>query len=159
YTRESVHSNLWLASTALSQAGPNHVKQLTSGTALDRDPSISPDGRQVAFSRTDENSANVFVVPIAGGADRQITFLNSRNLHPVWSHDGQTIAFGSSEGGQQRVWQVPPTGGTPQTLEKTRLSLNTFFLSWAPGRHLVYQDPGHRNFHVLDPITGEQTPL
>src|SRR5262249_52268438 len=150
-------SNLWLKSTKRSPANADALKRLTSGTGLDDFPSISPDGREVAFARADGNKANVFVIPIEGGTPRQITFLNSWNLHTVWSPDGGTIAFGSTEGGQQRVWQVSATGGTPRVFENTRLSLHPFSVSWAPSRHLVYQEPGNRNFQVLNPITGEQT--
>ena len=31
-------------------------------------------------------------------------------------------------------------------------------LTWAPGR-IIYSRPGNRNFHLLDPRTGEETPL
>lgn len=39
------------------------------------------------------------------------------------------------------------------------MSLNTFHLAWAPLHRILYHEPGNRNFHFLDPITGEQHPL
>jgi Tol biopolymer transport system component len=158
-TRSVGHSNLWLASTKLAPDGDKKMKQLTSGTASDADPSIAPDGRHVALSRFDGNRANIFVMPVEGGTPQQITFLNSLNLGAVWSPDGRTIAFASTEGGQQYVWQVGATGGTPRALEQTRVSTNSFKLAWAPSSQILYQEPGNRNFQVLNPVTGEHRPL
>jgi len=160
YTRRFGQANLWAASTKLSPGGASGAKQLTSGTARDLYPNISPQGRQVAFSRGEGDRANIFVVPIGGGKPEQITFLKSRNLSPVWSPDGRTIAFGSTEGGHQWVWQVGATGGMPpRALEQTRLSTDTFHMAWAPSPWIVYHEPGNRNFQVLHPMTGEQHPL
>ena len=32
-------------------------------------------------------------------------------------------------------------------------------LTWAPGQQILYHWPGNRNFHLLDPVTGEEKPL
>ena len=159
YTREPGYSNLWLAILESSEKNPTvTTEQLTRGTSWDVDPSISPDGTRIAFSRSHGQTSNIFVVPIEGGTPQQVTFFNSINSHPVWSPDGQEIAFGSSEGGRYTVWKVRAAGGTPHQFVQSHLS-GTSMLSWAPGRDLLYPRPGNRNFHLLDPVTEEERPL
>src|SRR5215831_1081257 len=109
-------------------------------------PSFSPDGSRIAFSRNDGNTSNIFVLPLDGGSPEQITFFKSTNRSPVWSPDGMSIAFGSNEGGSAKVWQVSASGGTPRSFSRTNLSSNTYQLSWAPGRNILYHRPGNRNF-------------
>ena len=59
-------------------------------TAEDDSPTISPNGRYVAFVRVLRNSPSLFVVPTAGGAPRQI----ARGAdHPVWARDSRRVAF------------------------------------------------------------------
>jgi Tol biopolymer transport system component len=160
YTQRVSYQNLWLASTKLSSAA-RELTQLTIGSAADMDPSISPDGRHVAFVRGIGSKSNVFVMPIEGGTPQQITVFDSRNWYPVWSPDGGTIAFFSTEGGQPWVWQVSATGGTPHSLDPTRVSapFTPFTLAWAPGLRILYPEPDNRNFQVLNPATGEQRRL
>jgi Tol biopolymer transport system component len=157
YLRNFKQSHLWLAT--MQNDGRTQTRQLTAGTSLYADPSFSPDGSRIAFSRNDGNTSNIFVLPLDGGSPQQITFFKSQNRSPVWSPDGMSIAFGSNEGGSAKVWQVPASGGTPRSFAQTNLSPSTYKLSWAPGRSILYHRPGHRNFHILDPATGAEAPL
>jgi serine/threonine protein kinase/Tol biopolymer transport system component len=157
YTSVVDRANLWTASKSLY--GLVNSKQLTTGTGADYQPAISPDGQQVAFAWYDGRKHNVFTLPIAGGDRRQLTFLNSRNFNPVWSPDGKTIAFASNERGRQLVWQVSAAGGGLRPLEQTRISVDTGGLAWAPISQIIYEEPGNRNFKLLNLSTGEMTPL
>jgi len=160
YTRELQYANLWL--TIIKGEGKDLkaiTNQLTKGTLLNVSPSISPDGNQIAFSLGDSEKANIYIIPIEGGTPRQLTFLNSYNINPVWSSNGKEIAFGSNQGGISKVWRLRVSGGSPFQFAKSQLSGNTFSLAWAPGNHILYQRPGNRNFHILNPATEEEIPL
>ncbi len=74
------------------------------------------------------------------------------------SPDGKRIAFGSNEGGAYKVWIVDADGANRRQFAKTQLS-SSAELTWAPGRHILYQTPGNRNFNTLDPETDEEKPL
>jgi Tol biopolymer transport system component len=95
-------------------------------------------------------------MPIEGGQMKQLTFFNSLNWGPVWSPDGKEIAFGSKQTGAQKVWRVDSKGGTPRPFDKSELSSQ---LTWSPGSDILYQRPGNRNFHFINPTTGEEKPL
>jgi serine/threonine protein kinase len=159
YTREINYSNLWLVTIEDSGKDTSvRTKQLTSGTSIYRNPRISPDGSRLTFSMCKGSRENIYIMPIEGGSARQVTFLDSLNSCPAWSPDGKVIAFGSNEGGSFHVWKVKAEGGRPYQFEKSRLSAS-LFVSWAPGNSILYQRPGNRNFHILNPVTEEEIPL
>jgi Tol biopolymer transport system component len=165
YKKGQIHSNLWLVSINVQgQQGIPQTTQLTSGTARKTEPSLSPDGKTVAFAAVANGAMNLFKVPVTGGPIQQLTFFNSPSLgigSPAWSPDGKEIAFvsdNSDNGGLLRVWHVSAEGGPPRPFPHSEAS-STRELTWAPGAQILYQYPGNRNFHFLDPRTGEERPL
>lgn len=97
---------------------------LQGGTALKLDrsvettPTISPDGRQVAYEFLDEKVKRVklCVQLLEGGsattiADSDVGFSNIR-----WTLDGQAIAYVSNSEGRTNVWAQPVAGGPPKRL-------------------------------------------
>ena len=97
-------------------------------------------------------------MPLEGGSPRQITNLKSFNLLAKWSPDSKEIAFGSNEGGTSQVWKVNVKGGSPFQFDNTKLSA-WFDLAWSPGLNIIYRSLSNSNFHVLNPITEEESPL
>src|SRR5205085_10559229 len=67
------------------------------------DPQLSPDGRTVAFVRTqadreaDEDRSTIWIVPVSGGEPRELT-TGRNDLAPRWSPDGGRLAFVSKRG-------------------------------------------------------------
>src|SRR5580693_2492314 len=72
------------------RTGP--VRQLTRGTA-DTSPAWSPDGTRVAFLRTSDGQAQVWLLPMDGGEPERLTTLPLGAGAPAWSPDGSRIAF------------------------------------------------------------------
>lgn len=158
YTRVSYHSNLWLLEVGGDNGQGRPPKELTRGTSLIERPSISPDGQAVVFNIGHEGHANLYVMPISGGPPRQITFFDSHNVGGVWSPDGKRIAFASTEGGRTRVWTVDAVGGAPRPLASTDMS-DIYELAWSPATHILFQQPGYRNYTKVDPQTRVERPL
>ncbi len=159
-TRGFEHSNLWLVTADKAGAGLRlEKKPLTKGTFQNIHPSISPDGKYVAFARGGRTSANIYILPMAGGDPQQITFLDSFSDRPAWSPDGRRLAFASNEGGKFRVWKIGASGGSPYQFSRALMSADSIFLTWSPGAKILFQRPGNRNFHILDSETERETPL
>jgi len=150
YARSSYYSNLWKLDLAAD--GHTAASELTHGTSIVERPRISPDGRSIAFNMGQEPTANIYTMPITGGPLKQLTFFDSFTLAGGWSNDGKNIAFASNQGGTSRVWIVSADGGTPRVLSAGQMSDN-FSVSWFPGRCILYQQAGNRNFYQLDPET------
>lgn len=73
-------------------------RQLTEGPANDISPAWSPDGTKIALLRLDEGRARYVVVPVAGGAERQVAEFaaaggdESQPPRSVsWTHDGSSL--------------------------------------------------------------------
>lgn len=96
---------------ALAAALPVLASQADSPLWL-RNPAISPDGKTIAFTY----KGDIYTVPAAGGAARQLTTDPAYDTRPVWSPDGQLIAFSSTRHGSADIFVVPATGGTPRRL-------------------------------------------
>jgi Tol biopolymer transport system component len=76
------------------------LKQITFGHGDDREPSISPDGKTIAFDsdRDFKGSYDIWTVDIATGKLKQITHNEADEFEPTWSPDGKTLAFISGTG-------------------------------------------------------------
>lgn len=74
-----------------------------------RNPSISPDGKTIAFGY----KGDIYRVDVAGGVAIPLTIHEAHDMMPVWSHDGKWLAFASDRHGNFDVFVMPATGGTP----------------------------------------------
>jgi Tol biopolymer transport system component len=74
--------------------------------------SISPDGKQIAFSY----KGDIYTVPAKGGTARPMTLHSDWDGHPVWSNDGKHIAFASDRNGNLDVYLMPSSGGKAKRL-------------------------------------------
>ena len=74
--------------------------------------SISPDGKQIAFSY----QGDLFLDPRTGGIAKQLTTHIAHDFMPVWSNDGTKLAFSSNRYGNFDVFIIDAVGGTPKRL-------------------------------------------
>ncbi len=89
--------------------------QITFSPGLDGFPSLSPDGKSVAYSSDQNGSFEIYIKQLSpGGGELQLTNDGQQNSHPSWSPDGQRIAYYSRNRGG--IWLVSALGGTPKQL-------------------------------------------
>lgn len=74
-------------------------------------PTWSPDGRRIAFTRLGE----IYVVDADGRNERRLTTTSQPVAFPAWSPDGRTIAFA----GVRDVYTVPARGGRVRNLTRS----------------------------------------
>ena len=93
------------------------------------DAQVSPDGTVVAFVIADNfrtggasaakmPHANIYTVPVDGGATVQLTHSERSDTMPRWSPDGQLMAFLSDRevDGQRQIYVLPRHGGEARKL-------------------------------------------
>src|SRR5919204_207160 len=87
-------SAIWLATVD----GSEPSRRLTAGERRDSSPRWSPDGTKLAFTSNrggEEEKAQVYVLPFAGGEAVKLTELKEDAVELAWSPDGATLAFSS----------------------------------------------------------------
>jgi len=109
------------------------------GDAAEAYPSVSPDGKRIAYSsreRTKVAGFHLFVRELPSGAPKQLTKGDANDVAPVWSPDGATLAFLRIGDEKAQYMVVPADGGdarliadtgTPPDVDKPAPSV-----SWAP---------------------------
>jgi Tol biopolymer transport system component/DNA-binding winged helix-turn-helix (wHTH) protein len=95
----------------LTSPSPNAVGDIA--------PTISPDGRTVAFNRISV-AGGIYVVPLAGGEPKRVTLEQDWRIERLaWSPDGRELVFSASGGAAEssgNLWKVSASGGTPERL-------------------------------------------
>jgi Tol biopolymer transport system component len=69
------------------------LAQLSFGEGLEEWPAWSPDGALLAYVAEVDGYRQLFVRPMSGGAERQLTQGRRDHIQPGWSPDGARIAF------------------------------------------------------------------
>lgn len=73
------------------------VTRLTNSPANDVEPSLSSDGKRVAFSSNrDDPRGEIYVMNVDGTGVTRLTYSSAFDVTPIWSKDGKKIAFVSS---------------------------------------------------------------
>ncbi|WP_420461267.1 S41 family peptidase [Neolewinella sp.] len=88
------------------------VRAQTSPPEWMRYPTISPDGKTIAFAY----QGDIFMVPTGGGQARPVTLGEDYAYMPVFSPDGQQLAFASDRYGNFDVFVMPARGGEARRL-------------------------------------------
>jgi Tol biopolymer transport system component len=127
---------------------PIKVVPVTTYPGREAEPSISPDGREVAFTWDSDRGDNfdIYVKLIGRDEPLRLTKDPANERRPAWSPDGERIAFLRQRPNTRgsTIVVVPALGGPEQPIIETRTppgGPSTSGLSWTPdGNGLVYLD-------------------
>jgi eukaryotic-like serine/threonine-protein kinase len=124
-------------------------------------PSLSPDGKTVAFARYSGAYSDLWLRDLVHQVDQRFTTDRSRNDSPVWSPNGDRIAFRSTRSGQQEIWLKATNGSGKEEMLQTD-AFPKFPGQWSPdGRSIVYSDndPRTRIDIWYIPLEGDRKPV
>jgi serine/threonine protein kinase len=116
-----------------------------SDTASPVYPELSPDGRQVAISRTIQSNQDVWLIDLVRGGITRFTFDAAIDSAPVWSPDSMRIAFSSNRKGPYGLYVKASRGlgGEEPVLASSK---TRFPLDWSKdGRFLLYAEVDVKN--------------
>jgi Tol biopolymer transport system component len=105
----------------------------------DRFPVFSPNGQILALARFRSlGVADIYLLPVAGGETRRLTF-DDRDIRGLdWTPDGRSIVFSSSRGGGYSLWRIPISGGTPEPLATSGATVLLFPSIARQGNRMAY---------------------
>ncbi|MFN2390850.1 MAG: PDZ domain-containing protein, partial [Pyrinomonadaceae bacterium] len=97
---------IWL----VERAGGAAKKLNDAGT--ETNPVFSPDGKQIAFSRSSGADFDIYISPATGGEAKRLTYQGEDDFAVAWTPDGQAVVFESTrdEEGLTRLFKVGTSG-------------------------------------------------
>jgi TolB protein len=113
-----------------------------------REPSLSPDGTKIVFTRQAGTDEQVYLVNADGSGLRQLSTDGGKSRQPAWSPDGQWIAFAHEVGSIEEIYKMDGNGA-----HVTRVTYDEYGVAdpaWSPdGTRIAYSfgDP----FGTKDP--------
>jgi len=126
------------------------------------EPDLSPDGRRVAVSRTDDQmyDEDIWLIDLQTQAESRFTFHQATDATPIWSPDGSRIVFASTRNGVFDLFVKPVSGATEEELV-LKSDLNKWADDWSPdGKYILYETAGQNSDLWLLPMTGtDRTPV
>lgn len=69
--------------------------RLTSASANDLNPAVSPDGARVAYISNADGDYDIYVMDIDGRSERRLTLNEVNDRYPAWSPDGAWLVYSS----------------------------------------------------------------
>ncbi|HEV8357414.1 MAG TPA: S9 family peptidase [Gemmatimonadales bacterium] len=128
-------------------------------------PSLSPDGRYVAYSlatpdlKKDRSATRIWMAPTAGGEAIPLTAAGAPGSSPKWSPDGKYLGFRAARnGGESQVWTLNRLGGEAEQLTLVKQGIEDF--EWSPdGKRLLLTIRDPKPERPKADSGGAETPL
>ncbi len=124
-------------------------RQITGSSGDKHGPSLSRDGRFIAFHTRRAGNNDVFVVDVATGNERKITKHAGSDFSPTFSPDGKKIAFVSSRHGRKNLYTMNSIGhGLATRLTDTSKAIDGQ-ASWSPnGKEIAFVEGWRDNWDI-----------
>jgi Tol biopolymer transport system component len=113
-----------------------HLSLIVSSAGAIYDPSLSPDGKMIAYIEEAHGKLDLYVSRVVGGARLRLTYDGGFKQRPRFSPDGERLTYTRYVGGNRRseVWIIPVLGGDP-----VRLLSDARDADWSSdGKRLVF---------------------
>jgi TolB protein len=92
------------------QIGSREVHPMLVSTGNDMAPSVSPNGRLVAFHSDRDGASDLYVLDRTSGAVTRLTIGLNVRAQPGWSKDGERLLFSGSATGVDEIYIVQRDG-------------------------------------------------
>ncbi len=145
---------------AATEAAP--IPRITPLTFSGEDlqPSVSPDGKLIAFTSSRDGTSRIWLRQVETGGEQPLT--EGPDWRPRFSPDGSSVTFIRGVGDRYSAYRVPLVGGQPRKL----LDDVNEIVSSPDGRRFAYlqgssvaSSLSDSRVGLLDPETGEKTIL
>jgi len=133
--------DIWVAP---AKGGEAHL--LVSNPADESRPLYSPDGARLAFVSTRTGGGDIYVLTLATGGMKRLTFDDGLDQLDAWSRDSKWIYFSNAThdvGRKNDLYRVSAEGGTPMPVSADRFT-NEFQAAPSPdGKTIAFAARGN----------------
>ena len=134
-------------------------RPLTTGVTQDEFPSLSPDGRTLAYA-TGEEGYDVIEVPLDGSASREVIATSRNEVAPAWAPDGVHFAYITDRNGAREIWLRNRADGSERLIVgQKEFPGEASFLDCAispDGSRIAYRAQGSGSYDIwISPLSGE----
>jgi Tol biopolymer transport system component/C-terminal processing protease CtpA/Prc len=133
--------DIWAAPLS---GGEAHL--LVSHPANETRPMYSPDGSRLAFVSNRTGNGDIYVLQLATGALKRITYDDAAEQLDAWSRDGKYVYFSSTAqdiSGMNDIFRVSADGGTPVAVSADRYVTEFFSAPSPDGKSLAFTARGN----------------
>lgn len=100
-------------------------------------PSVSPDGKWLAYTRLREGKEDIYIALLDGSGERRVVASQARDVQPIWSPDGSRLLFCTMATGNWEVGMADLRAGSWRFI--TRDGLRNLEPTWHPnGERMVF---------------------
>lgn len=101
----------------VSNKDGSNVRRLTTDQGDEQTPSVSPDGKTVAFSANYNGNYDVYTMSVDGGSPTRLTYHPGGDTVTGWTPDGSSVTFSSARERMgtrgEHMYSVASSGGQP----------------------------------------------
>jgi Tol biopolymer transport system component len=152
----------------------SQLSRFTSYPGVETMPAFSPDGKQIAYVRSEHDpigmhfwrrqvgQANIYTKLVGAATELRLTQHPGADYYPAWSPDGQYIAFYRDAPDASGLYLVSALGGPERRITQEEIEISG--IVWLPdGHHLVLSRvaEGSRSSPLIEISlhTGQQRPI
>jgi Tol biopolymer transport system component len=152
--------DVWFLPLDADRATPTgELTRITSDPAIDQRPSLSADGRKIAWETSRGGNFEVWVKDLVTGQEKGLTSGPLREHMPAMSHDGSKVVYDAHDGEKVTVFVTGVNGGEPVKVWEENVGQGSF--QWTSrGDAVLYfhrEPPG--SVGLLDLATKKRTVL
>ncbi|MCZ2146506.1 MAG: hypothetical protein LC126_01875 [Bryobacterales bacterium] len=127
YASRAENIDIWSLPLDADDATPRGpLERLTSDASIDQRPSLSRDGKRIAWETSRGGNFEVWVKDLVSGRERGITSGPLREHMPALSPDGAKLVYDAHDGEKVTIFESPFEGGEPVKISEENVGQGSF---------------------------------
>jgi serine/threonine protein kinase len=159
YSSWNYHNNLWRISLQKDESNSGSPDLFSKTGAFDSHPSISADGKKMAFLSKQSGITQVMVRDLGDGEERSLTIDMDEKSRSVIAPDGSLVAYSKNENGNPSIFIVPTGKSQPGVPKKVCKNCGAPS-DWLPDLSgILYASGTPMSVYQLDISSGISAPI
>lgn len=160
YTSRTQNIDIWSLPLDANHATPRGpLKRLTNDPSIDQRPSLSRDGKRIAWETSRGGNFEVWVKDLVSGRERGITSGPLREHMPAISPDGSKLVYDAHDGEKVTIFESSFEGGEPVRIREDNVGQGSFQWTGQGGTVLYFHREPPGTVGLMDLASGKRTVL